>query len=80
MPKTLKSYTLILEGTQGNTQIKIKESEMFDGKYAVVVGKLASFTVEEADVIMQLSNKANSINNICKAIQKGFGKKIVDIQ
>jgi hypothetical protein len=53
---------------------------MFDGKYAVVVGKLASFTVEEADVIMQLSNKANSINNICKAIQKGFGKKIVDIQ
>ena len=79
MSKTLKAYSFVLDGTQGSTQIKIKESELAEGKYTVVIGKLTSFTAEEADVLMQLSNKPYSINYIAKIIQKGFGKKIVDI-
>lgn len=74
----MKSYTFILEGTDRNTEITIKESKEVN-KYNVLIKNLTSYPVEIADALMNLASKPEKINNIAKRIQKIFGKKIIDI-
>lgn len=74
----MKSYTFILEGTDKNIEIGIKESKE-DKKYNVLIKNLTSYPVEIADALMSLSSKPETVNNIGKKLQKIFGKKIIDI-